>query len=383
MTKHKVIVLSITEQKLSIAEAARRYGVSRRWVHELLSRYRAGGLESVEARSKRPKSSPHRTTDVVAERIRQLRGTLIAAGLDAGPVTIGWHLQQEGHRAPSTSTIRRILTAAGLVIPEPKKRPKSSLRRFEAHQPNETWQSDFTHWALADGTDIEILNFLDDHSRYLLACTGYRPVTGAAVIELFLATAEEYGIPASTLTDNGLVYTARFAGGKGGRNGFENLLHGLGITQKNGSPNHPQTQGKIERFHQTLKRWLRGQPAAHTLADLNEQLTKFRHIYNQERPHRALDRATPATAYNATVKAAPTGARQGAHWRIRTDRIDTTGKVSLRYDGKLRHIGIGRAHARKQVLMLIQDREVMITELGTGEILRELTIDPDRGYQPR
>lgn len=192
-----------------------------------------------------------------------------------------------------------------------------------------------------------------------------------------------YGLPASTLTDNGLVYTARFAGGKGGRNGFETLLHSLSITQKNGSPSHPQTQGKIERFHQTLKRWLREQPAAQTLADLNEQLAKFQHIYNHERPHRALNRQTPAQAYEATPKATPAGARQGRHWRIRTDRIDATGKVTLRYNGQLRHIGIGRAHSRKNVLMLVHEREVIITELGTGEILRELTIDPTRDYQPR
>jgi transposase InsO family protein len=320
---------------------------------------------------------------VVATRIRALRAELVESGLDAGPVTIAWHLKQEGHKPPSTATIRRILIGAGLVIPEPRKRPKSSLHRFEAAQPNETWQSDFTHWHLADGTDIEILNFLDDHSRYLLACTAFKPVTATAVTDTFLTTASQYGLPASTLTDNGLVYTARFAGGKGGRNSFETLLHTLSITQKNGSPNHPQTQGKIERFHQTLKRWLHNQPATHTLADLNEQLVKFRHLYNHERPHRALDRRTPADAYAATPKAAPAGARQGRHWRIRTDRIDQFGKLTLRYNGQLRHIGIGRVHARKHVLMLINEREVTITELGTGEILRELTIDPTRNYQPR
>src|SRR5215217_7133234 len=159
-----------------------------------------------------------------------------SAGLDGGPVTIAWHLEREGLPAPSTSTIRRILHNAGLIIPEPKKRPKASLHRFEADQPNETWQSDFTHWALADGTDIEILNFLDDHSRYLLACTGFRPVTVTAVVTTFLACSAEHGIPASTLTDNGMVYTTRLAGGRGGRNAFEHQLHALGITQKNGAP---------------------------------------------------------------------------------------------------------------------------------------------------
>lgn len=334
MSKQKVIVLAV-RQGLSVTAAAHRYGVSRRWVYELLRRERAGGITAVEPRSKRPLSSPQRTPDTVRARILALREHLSNAGLDAGPVTIAWHLDQEGHRAPSTSTIRRVLHGAGMITPAPKKRPKTSLHRFEAHQPNETWQSDFTHWALADGTDTEILNFLDDHSRYLLACTAYRPVTGPSVIETFLTTTETYGIPASTLTDNGLVYTARFAGGKGGRNGFENLLAALNITQKNGSPNHPQTQGKIERFHQTLKRWLHGQPRAHTLADLNDQLAKFRHIYNHERPHRALNRTTPAKAYTNTPKATPHTARQGTHWRIRIDRVDQFGKLTLRHAGRL------------------------------------------------
>lgn len=383
MSKQKVIVLAVRDQGLTVTAAARRYGVSRRWVHELLKRAAEGGIDAVEPRSKRPLSNPRRTTEAAISRILDLRGELVTAGLDAGPITIAWHLEREGLRPPSTSTIRRILHAAGLITPDPKKRPKTSLHRFEADQPNETWQSDFTHWALADGTDTEILNFLDDHSRYLLACTAFTPVTVTTVVSTFLATAAHYGLPASTLTDNGLVYTTRLAGGRGGRNAFEHQLHTLGITQKNGSPSHPQTQGKIERFHQTLKRWLTGQPRAHTLTDLNEQLEKFRHIYNHERPHRALDRRTPAAAYTATPKAAPAGAKQGDHWRRRIDRVDQFGKLTLRHAGQLRHIGIGRAHARKHVLMLIHDADVTISDATTGEIIRELTIDPKRNYQPR
>src|SRR5690606_809621 len=155
------------------------------------------------------------------------------AGLDAGPATIAWHLEQEGHRPPSTSTIRRILHTAGLITPEPRKRPKSSYSRFEADFPNECWQSDFTHWRLRDGTDVEILHWLDDHSRFLISCTAHTPVTGDIVVTTFLTATDTYGAPASTLTDNGRVYTARFGGG---RNAFEHLLTILGIQQKNGAP---------------------------------------------------------------------------------------------------------------------------------------------------
>ena len=292
MSKERVIVLSVVQQHLSKAETARRYKVSWRWVHILVTRYQTCGWEATEARSRRPHRNSRAITDELRKRICMLRCELQAAGLDHGPVSIAARLQQEGLRAPAFSTIRRILTAAGLITPEPKKRPKSSYRRFQADQPNECWQSDFTHWQLADGTGVEIINWLDDHSRYLLTTRAYRRITGQSVITTFLAAADRYGLPQSTLTDNGSVYTSRFTGG---RNGSEYLLASLGIAQKNGHPGHPQTQGKIERFHQTLKRWLAAQPAAATLADLQTQLDTFTHIYNQIRTHRALHGDTQPT----------------------------------------------------------------------------------------
>jgi transposase InsO family protein len=265
MSKPRVIVLSVVEQGLTATQAAAKFGVSRQWVHQLLHRYRDGGLDAVEARSHRPRANPRQTPPQLAEQIIALRQALTTQGLDAGPLTIAWHLRNENLPVPSTSTIRRILHTAGLVTPAPKKRPRSSYRRFQAAQPNECWQSDFTHWALADGTDVEILNWLDDHSRYLLAITAFTHVTGGHVVTTFLHAIVENGYPVSTLTDNGLVYTARF---RHGRNAFEYLLADLGITQKNRHPGHPQTQGKIERFHQTLKRWLAQQPPAATITEL-------------------------------------------------------------------------------------------------------------------
>ncbi|MDQ4490499.1 IS481 family transposase [Sinomonas sp. ASV486] len=383
MSKNKVIVLAVLEGGMSRSEAARRYGVSRRWVHELLVRHAEHGDAGLEARSRRPRTSPHATGEEVRARVLALRAELVSEGLDAGPATIAWHLEKEGSTAPAVSTIRRIITAAGLVAPEPRKRPKSSLHRFEAAQPNETWQSDFTHWHLADGTDTEIIDFLDDHARYLLHLSAHPRITGPIVIEAFLDTAAAHGLPASTLTDNGMVYTTRLAGGRGGRNAFETLIASLGIAQKNGSPGHPQTQGKVERFHQTLKKWLASQPQAHTIAHLNELLAKFRHIYNHERPHRAIGRHTPHEAYTQTPKAAPAIAAQGEHFRVRTDRVDADGKVTLRHAGRLRHLGIGRAHRHKRLILLVHDADVTAIEHGTGEILAEFTIDPTKGYQPK
>ena len=251
MSRARVAVLKVISKQLSVTAAAAEYGYSRQHLHRLVARYQAGGLEAVEPRSRRPKSSPQATEDKVREFIVQARLELTAAGWDAGPVTIAWHLEQAGLHVPSTSTIRRVLHAAGLVTPEPRKRPRSSYLRFEAAQPNECWQSDFTHWALAGGADAEIINWLDDHSRYLLGCSAHAPVTGQVVVDTFLQAGSAHGLPASTLTDNGRVYTARFGGG---RNAFEYLLAALGITQKNGHPFHPQTQGKVERFQCATRR---------------------------------------------------------------------------------------------------------------------------------
>ena len=284
---------------------------------------RAGGGRAPVPQAK---SSPQATEDKVREFIVQARLELTAAGSDAGPVTIAWHLEQAGLHVPSTSTIRRVLHAAGLVTPEPRKRPRSSCLRFEAAQPNECWQSDFTHWAVAGGADAEIINWPGDHSRYLLGCSAHAPVTGQVVVDTFLQAGSAHGLPAPALTDNGRACTARFGGG---RNAFEYLLAALGITQKNGHPFHPQTQGKVERFHQTQKRWLGRQSPAATVADLQAQLDVFREHYNEHRPNRAVQRQTPGHAYRARPKAGPAAAPSG-YYRLRYDHVDASGKVSIR-----------------------------------------------------
>jgi transposase InsO family protein len=313
----------------------------------------------------------------VRDRIVALRKDLTAGGLDAGPVTIAWHLGREGLDTPSTSTIRRVLHAAGLVVPEPRKRPRSSWIRFEADAPNERWQSDFTHWRLADGTEVEIIDWLDDHSRFLVDLTACTRVSGDDVVATFVAAGEQHGWPASTLTDNAAVYTSRFTGG---RNGFEHLLAYLGIRQQNGSPGHPQTQGKVERFHQTLKRWLGRRPAARTLAELQAQLDAFRVEYNGHRPHRAIGRRTPAEAYAALPRAHPAGRGAPGHFRLRYDTVDRGGRVSLRRAGRMHHMGVGAAHARLRVLAIVDESEVTVVALDTGEVLSTHRIEPDRSY---
>jgi hypothetical protein len=271
------------------------------------------------------------------------------------------------------------------VTPEPAKRPKASYLRFAAEMPNETWQSDFTHYRLTTGTDVEIITWLDDHSRLALHISAHLRITGPIVLATFHQATDLHGYPASTLTDNGTVYTTRFAGGGGGRNHLEHELRRLGIVQKNSRPNHPTTCGKVERFQQTMKKWLHAQPTQPaTLAQLQAQLDVFVPAYNQHRPHRSLPhRATPATAYAARPKATPGADRNtDSHDRVRTDKIDKTGCVTLRLAGRLHHIGIGRAHTGTHVLLLVQDLNVRVIDAATGELLRELVVDQSRDYQP-
>lgn len=382
-SKRRSIIVSVTVQQLSQAEAARLYGVSEATVSRLLARYRAEGDAAFEPRSRRPKTSPTRTGPEVVALILNLRAQLAADGLDAGAHTIAWHLEAHHGITVSVSTIRRRLLDAGVIEPEPRKRPRTSYIRFQADLPNETWQSDFTHWRLADSTDTEILTWLDDHARYALSVSAHRHVTGPLVVATFLDAAAQHGFPASVLTDNALVYTTRFAGYRGGRNHLETTLATHGITQKHSRPNHPTTCGKVERFQSTLKKWLAAQPPAQDLAELQILLDAFVDIYNHHRPHKSLNRRTPAVVYALLPKAGPEATGDNTHYRIRHDRIDKTGAVSLRRAGRMHHINIGRAHAGRRVVLLVNDLDVRVVDINTGELLRRLTIDPTRGYQPQ
>ena len=373
-----MIARAIVEGGLNAAEAAERFGVTRQWAATLARRWRAGGDAAVEPRSRRPLNSPNAASRVVRDQILSLRAQLLVDGLDAGAESIRDRLVSTGQLPPSTSTIWRILRAAGTVTPQPQKRPKSSIRRFQAAQPNETWQSDMTHWALADGSAVELLSWLDDCSRFLVRITAHARVTAPIVTENFLAAAEEHGLPASVLTDNGLIFTTRYAAGSGGPNHFEHVLADLNIRQKNGRPNHPQTQGKIERFHQTLKRWLGARDGAADLHELTAQLSDFQRIYNTERPHRALGRVTPERAYSSLPKAIPTPTGH-THARVRHDIVDGGGTVTLRWAGRLRHLGIGRSHKGTAVTILTHGTAAIVTDRH-GQILAEFTLKPEHDY---
>jgi transposase InsO family protein len=382
MSLAELVITSVKVEGRTKSEVARDYGVSRYWVQQLVRRFEAEGEGAYRPHSRRPHTNPRTVSHDLEERIIRLRKGLSKRGFDAGADTIRTHLLREPGigQVPAVSTIWRILTRRGFVIPQPHKRPKSAGHRFVAEMPNQRWQADLTHWQLADGTPVEILNIEDDHSRMDLVSDARVTTTGHDVVTSFRKAFRRHGIPASVLTDNGAVFTGKPRGG--GRVALEIELDLLGVRLEHCRPRHPQTCGKVERFHQTQKKWLAAQPPAETITALQHQLDRFRPYYNTIRPHRAIGRRTPAQAYAARPKAHPSGPRIPPHYRVRRDRVDSSGVVTLRYHSRLRHIGLGRAHAGTRILLLAADDNVRVVNADTGDLLRQLTLDPTRDYQP-
>lgn len=376
------LVAAVMVEGQSVRKVAQEHGVSKTWLYELVARYQAEGEAGLVSRSRRPHRSPNKVADLYEDEIVRLRKELTEAGYDAGPETIQVHLRRAHRRAkvPSTSTIWRVLKARGFVTPEPHKRPRSSWVRFVADLPNECWQMDITHVYLAGGREVEILNIIDDHSRLCVA-TRVLPIYKAIdVVTTFHEAAARWGYPASVLSDNGAVFTAA------SRHGvcvMESGLLSLGIAFKHSKPNHPQTCGKVERFHQTMKKHLEVSKRARGISVLQGRLDDFGEYYNEVRPHRSLGRRTPQAAFGARRKARPSGKpfKLPPHCRVRQDKVNG-GNVTLRYRSDLLHIGVGRAHNGRSVLLLVKNRDVRVLTLD-GDLIRQLTIDPSRNYQPQ
>jgi transposase InsO family protein len=379
MDKGRFVIETHLRTGRSIGELARVYDMDRSWLYRRLARYRSEGEQGLEPRSRRPHRSPSRITGRYEDEIVALRKELVDSGFDAGADTIRTHLARRHETVPSTSTIWRVLKARGFVTPQPHKRPKSSYTRFEAELPNECWQADVTHVAVADGLVFEVLNVIDDHSRLCVASRVFVSTRSPDVVRTLHRAAAQWGYPEKFLTDNGAIFRASKGGGVGD---MEAELLSLGIASKHSRPYHPQTCGKVERFHQTMKKYLAKQDPAATKKQLQGQLDRFVTAYNTLRPHRALNRRTPAEAFAARDKSHPLGPRiDSAGYRVRNDKVNKNGTVTLRYRGRLHHIGVGRPYAGWRVVLLVAGREIRI--LGAdGSPLRQLVLDPDQNYQP-
>jgi transposase InsO family protein len=292
--------IAVASDELNVAAFCREYGVSRQTFYMWRRRYLADGLEGLEPRSRSPRTSPSRVGADIEDAVVALRKELVELGVDHGPATIQWHLGRRGLKAvPSQATIWRVLVRRGFVVREPRKRPKSSFHRFEASAPNELWQADAINWVIASGP-VQVLSFLDDHSRIALRVKALPEATSEATWDTFSEASAVWGVPLGQLSDNGLNFSGRL---RGFEVYFETQLRTIGVVAKTSRPYHPQTCGKVERFQQTLKKWLRRQPLAGDLAELQTQLDAFVDYYNHHRPHRAHGRRTPIETWTTTPPA--------------------------------------------------------------------------------
>lgn len=359
------LIVEIDPASINVTRFCAEHGISTWFFYELRRRHRLGGDGVLEARSRAPKPVANKTPVRVEDLIVAERKRLDDAGLDAGPASIAWSLRHEPD-LPSESTIWRILRARGFITPDPSKAPDRVWRSFSADRANECWQLDDTTWALADGTEVKILNVLDDHSRLLVASTALASCAGAAVLAVLAAVAVTLGWPARVLTDNARAF----------KDVLVPALAELGVGASHSRPYHPQTCGKVERFHQSLKRWLAKQPPAHTLTELQTQLDWFRHHYNHHRPHRSLDRATPAATWTAAAKDGPADHPLALPTRIHHSHV-TEGRVNASNQAR---ITIGSAHNDNDALIVITGNRCHV--FVHGRLARALTLEPGRRDYP-
>ena len=365
---------AVASRGLNVSAFCREYGISRDRFYVFRARHEKEGLEGLQPRSRAPKSSPQRISTEMEDLIVEVRKELDELGVDHGPGTIQWHLQQRKLRAvPSEATIWRVLTRRGFIVPQPRKRPKSSYRRFEASAPNELWQADCIDWTIATGV-VKILTFLDDHSRMALRVKALPAATSVATWEAFCEACERFGVPVSQLSDNGTNFSGRL---RGYEVEFERELRAIGVVPRTSRPYHPQTCGKVERFQQTLKKWLRNQPMAADLDELQAQLDWFVEYYNNRRPHRGIGRVTPMQRWNATPPAINLGIALPSPTQHATSVVDNNGIAAA---GPYR-VGVGSRYKGRTARIDFDDTHMAV--FIDHRLVRAFVIDPSRYYQPQ
>jgi len=362
------LVVEVETEGLNVRRFCGEHGISTWFFYDLRRRFAAGGWPAIEVRSRAPRRVANRTPDSLEDRIVELRKELCDAGLDAGPATIRFHLETAGiEGVPSEATIWRVLTRRGFIVPDPTKAPGRRWRRFVAERANECWQTDDTTWTLADGREVKIVNVLDDCTRVAVASRAVSSASAAAVFDAFTRAAPDWGWPEWVLCDNAKAH----------RHGLTTALAALGIRVGHSRPFHPQTCGKVERFHQTLKRYLAAQDAAETLPELQAQLDAFLNVYNHHRPHRSLTRRVPAHVWAQTPKSGPRHQPLATSTRIHRVRVGANGVANA---GQQFQITLGRRHAHRDALIVITG--LACHAFIDGQLVRQLTIDPTRRNQP-
>jgi transposase InsO family protein len=369
------LIVEADVSTVNVSAFCAEHGVSRWFFYDLRRRHARDGDVVLEPGSRAPHRVKNRTPGEVEDQVVRLRKDLIDAGLDAGPATIWDHLVDGSvGSVPSEATVWRILHRRGLIVPEPKKAPKRAGRRFVAERANERWQIDSTHWTLAEDIGVEIINVIDDCTRVLICSAATLTCTTAGALDAITRGAEAWGWPEGVLSDNASVFHGRAGDVRPG--GLSVALAALGIRAGRSRPYHPQTCGKVERFHRTLKLHLDSRPPAQNLDQLQAQLDAFAEIYNRQRRHRGIGRQIPADVFAATPKSGPADRALGAVTRVY--RYNTSGGSV--WAGRHYRISIGNRYDGHQATIVLTGLRAHV--FVQGQLVRHLEIDPTRQNQP-
>jgi transposase len=361
------LIVEVELEGLNVRRFCAEHGISTWFFYALRRRFAAGGLDAIEVRSRAPRRVANRTAGDVEDAIVAKRKELLEAGLDAGPATIRFHLETATTVVPSESTIWRVLHRRGFIVPDPSKAPKRPARSFAAERANECWQTDDTSWVLADGTPVKVINVVDDCTRVAVATRAVAGATAATIFETFTVGAAEWGWPERVLCDNARAH-----------HGLAAALTELGIATGHSRPYHPQTCGKVERFHQTVKRFLAARDPAETITDLQGQLDAFRRVYNQQRPHRSLARRIPADVWATTPKSGPASRALAANaTEIHRGTVKPEGRLPV---GRRYAISLGNRYAGDAAITVITGTACHV--FIDGQLARKLTLNPTRRNQP-
>jgi transposase InsO family protein len=308
------------------------------------------------------------------DQVVAIRKQLAEAGLDYGPASVRDRLVAQGGPPLADATVWRILARRGQINPQPAKRPRSSWRRWERSRPNECWQGDDTHYLLAGGQEVRIINLIDDHSRLNVDSLAVALCRSPRIWQCFARAVTRWGVPAEFLSDNGRAW--RSADGHA-PNVFQAGLARLNVRNIHSSPYHPQTCGKVERFHWTQRKWLDQQPQARTVAELQELVDTFRELYNTERPHRAIGRRPPAQVWAAQEPAAPARTAQQPATTLARCVVSAAGTIT---PGNRVKVGLGIEYADHHVTVIRRGDTLQVIDDHTGELIRDLQTDPSRYY---
>lgn len=364
------LIVDVDLDGLNVTGFCAQHGVSTWFFYQLRKRYAAEGEAGLERRSRAAKTVANRTPVWVEDLVVEKRKELDDAGWDAGPATIWVHLSESmpAQMVPSESTIWRVLSRRGFITPQPEKAPKHAHKTFAAERANECWQLDDIEWGLLDGTVVKVITLIDDCTRLCPSLKAVDSVNGETAFDAFTIAAENWGWPERFLSDNAKAYKISLA----------NAVRPLGVDHRHGRPNHPQTQGKVERFHQTLQKWLEAQPRPASPEQLQTQLDWFCDYYNNQRPHRAIGRRTPASVFDQTAKAGPSDRPLGTTTTIHRDnKVAANGNLTA--GPYVISLGVARAHQEATAVITGFSCHVFIA----GRLVRQLQLDPTRRFQPQ